>query len=155
MWNSWVQAAEVSQRRTAVSSKCFQLHYTCSDRLLTITLPSCPFHLFPLLLWCVLSSQLFCVHYTEDGSHTLVLVSWLIVDHLLATDFGPYEKIFMDSCVVVSVAMVIVLISFEPYEVILMDFCVNKRCRGNGVNKFWALTTWLQNPKFHHFLCCY
>jgi hypothetical protein len=26
-----VQAAEVSQRRTAVSSKCFQLYYTCSD----------------------------------------------------------------------------------------------------------------------------
>jgi hypothetical protein len=24
-----VQAAEVSQRRTAVSSKCFQLYYTC------------------------------------------------------------------------------------------------------------------------------
>jgi hypothetical protein len=28
-----VQAAEVSQKRTAVSSKCFQLNYTCSDRL--------------------------------------------------------------------------------------------------------------------------
>jgi hypothetical protein len=26
-----VQAAEVSQRRTAVSSKCFKLYYTCSD----------------------------------------------------------------------------------------------------------------------------
>jgi len=25
-----VQAAEVAQRRTAVSSKCFQLYYTCS-----------------------------------------------------------------------------------------------------------------------------
>jgi hypothetical protein len=48
----------------------------------------------------------------------------LIGDHLLATDFGPYEKIFMDSCVVVSVAMVIVLINLEPYEVIFMDFCV-------------------------------
>jgi hypothetical protein len=41
-----VQAAEVSQRRTAVGSKCFQLYYTCSDRLLTIALPPCPFHLF-------------------------------------------------------------------------------------------------------------
>jgi hypothetical protein len=28
-----------------LSSKCFQLYYTCSDRLLTIALPSCPFHL--------------------------------------------------------------------------------------------------------------
>jgi hypothetical protein len=26
-----IQAAEVSQRRTAVSSKCFKLYYTCSD----------------------------------------------------------------------------------------------------------------------------
>jgi hypothetical protein len=41
-----VQAAEKSQRRTAVSSKCFHLHYTRSDRLLTIALPSCSFHLF-------------------------------------------------------------------------------------------------------------
>jgi hypothetical protein len=40
-----VQAAEVGQRRAAVSSKCFQLYYTCSDRLLAITLPSCSFHL--------------------------------------------------------------------------------------------------------------
>jgi hypothetical protein len=30
-----VQTEEVSQQRTAVSSKCFQLYYTCSDRLLT------------------------------------------------------------------------------------------------------------------------
>jgi hypothetical protein len=41
-----VQAAEESQWRTAVSSKCFQLYYTCSDRLLTIALPSYSFHLF-------------------------------------------------------------------------------------------------------------
>jgi hypothetical protein len=47
MWNSYVQAAEVSQRRTAVSSKCFQLYYTCSDRLLAVALPPCSFHLFP------------------------------------------------------------------------------------------------------------
>jgi hypothetical protein len=40
-----VQAAEESQR-TAVSSKCFQLYYTCSDRLLTIALPFYSFHLF-------------------------------------------------------------------------------------------------------------
>jgi hypothetical protein len=44
-----VQAAEVSQRRTAVSSKCFQLYYTCSDRLLAIALPSYSFHIFPPL----------------------------------------------------------------------------------------------------------
>jgi hypothetical protein len=44
-----VQAAEVSQRRTAVSSKCFQLYYTCSDRLLAMTLHPYSFHLFSLL----------------------------------------------------------------------------------------------------------
>jgi hypothetical protein len=37
-----VQAAEVAKRRTAVSSKCFQLYYTCSERLLRIVLPPCP-----------------------------------------------------------------------------------------------------------------
>jgi hypothetical protein len=41
-----VQAAEESQRRTAVGSTCFQLYYTCSDRLLTIALPSYSFHVF-------------------------------------------------------------------------------------------------------------
>jgi hypothetical protein len=29
-----------------VSSKCFQLYYTCSDILLAVVLPPCPFHLF-------------------------------------------------------------------------------------------------------------
>jgi hypothetical protein len=57
-----VEAAEVSQRRTAVGSKCFQLYYTCSDRLLTIALPLAV-SIFPLLLWRFLSSQLFCVHH--------------------------------------------------------------------------------------------
>jgi hypothetical protein len=46
MWKQ-VQAAEVSHRRPAVSSKCFQLNYTCSDRLLAMALPPCPFHHFP------------------------------------------------------------------------------------------------------------
>jgi hypothetical protein len=44
-----VQAAEVSQQRTAVSSKCFQLYYTGSDRL-DNRAPPCCFHIFPLLL---------------------------------------------------------------------------------------------------------
>jgi len=46
-----------------VSSKCFQLYYTCSDRLLTIALPLALSIFFPLLLWRFQSSQLFCVHY--------------------------------------------------------------------------------------------
>jgi hypothetical protein len=34
--------------------------------------PPCPFHLFPLLLWRFPSSQLFCVHYTDQPT------SWII-----------------------------------------------------------------------------
>jgi hypothetical protein len=68
MWNSYVQATEVEQRRIAVSSKCFQLYCTCSDRLLAVVLPPCSFHLFPLLLWRFQSSQLFCFHYKCNGS---------------------------------------------------------------------------------------
>jgi hypothetical protein len=45
-----VQAAEVAQRRTAVSSKCFQLYYTCSDRLLGNSLPLALSTFLPLLL---------------------------------------------------------------------------------------------------------
>jgi hypothetical protein len=60
------QAAEVSQRRTAVSSKLFLFYYTCSDRLLTIELPSCSFHIFPFSLWRFPGSQLFCIHYSSE-----------------------------------------------------------------------------------------
>jgi hypothetical protein len=42
-----VQAAEVAQQRTAVSSKCIQLYYTCSDRLLAIGLHLALSILFP------------------------------------------------------------------------------------------------------------
>jgi hypothetical protein len=45
-----VQSAEVSQRRTAVSSKCFQLYYTCSDRLFAVVLPLALSIFFPRLL---------------------------------------------------------------------------------------------------------
>jgi hypothetical protein len=45
-----VQTAEVSQWTTSVSSECFQLYYTCSDRLLTIALPLALSIFFPLLL---------------------------------------------------------------------------------------------------------
>jgi hypothetical protein len=65
MWKSCVQAAEVSQRRTVVSSKCFS--YTIHAQ--TDSWPSRSPLLFPyfffLLLWRFPSSQLFCVHYTD------------------------------------------------------------------------------------------
>jgi hypothetical protein len=58
--DSIILCETVSQRRTDVSSKCFQLYYTCSDRLLTIALPPCSFHLFsPLAVtFCKLSVRL-------------------------------------------------------------------------------------------------
>jgi hypothetical protein len=68
MWNSYVQAAEVAQRRTAVSSKCFfQLHYACWDRLFAC-FPLALSIFLPLLLWRFPSLQLFCVHYTGEAS---------------------------------------------------------------------------------------
>jgi hypothetical protein len=62
-----VQSAEVSQRWTAVSSKCFQLYYTWSDRLFTVVLAPCSFHPLSPLLRRFRSSQLFCVHYRFTG----------------------------------------------------------------------------------------
>jgi uncharacterized YccA/Bax inhibitor family protein len=37
------------------------------------------------------------------------LVAWLVGDHLLLRDFGPYGIIFTNMCVVITVAMVILL----------------------------------------------
>jgi hypothetical protein len=48
-----------------VSSKCFQLYYTCSDRLLAIALPLALSIFIPS--YCFLSSHLFCVCYTRNG----------------------------------------------------------------------------------------
>jgi hypothetical protein len=76
MWNSYVQTAEVAQWRTAVSSKCFQLYYTCSDTLFAVVLPPCPFHLFPLLLWRFPSSRLFYVHYSLPVTCTSFLCGY-------------------------------------------------------------------------------
>jgi hypothetical protein len=104
MWNSYVQAAEVSQRRTAVSIKCFQLYYTFSDRLLAIALPLALSIFIPLLLWRVLSCQLFCVHCTKGDrcigtarrrqkgcKYLLVLISlWLTASQPLSQNHDDY-----------------------------------------------------------------
>jgi hypothetical protein len=58
VWNRF-RLQTVAQRRTAVSSKCFQLYYTCSDRLFAILLPPCPFHLF-FLSYCDISESRSC-----------------------------------------------------------------------------------------------
>jgi hypothetical protein len=38
-----------------------------------------------------------------------MLVAWLVSDHLLLRNFGPYWIIFMNVCVVMTVAMVMLL----------------------------------------------
>jgi uncharacterized YccA/Bax inhibitor family protein len=44
----------------------------------------------------------------------------LVGDHLLLRDFGPYEIIFMNVCVVITNAMVKLLKDFGPYGIIFM-----------------------------------
>jgi hypothetical protein len=101
MWNSEVQAAEVAQRRTAVSSKCFQLHYTCWQTLRRRASPL-PFpSFFPLLLWRFPSSQLFCVHYNIPALmsflpysklHAMVAVVTLAKDCMWCNHNNPTIK---------------------------------------------------------------
>jgi hypothetical protein len=52
-----------------------------------------------------------------------VFTIWLLGDHLLLRDFGPYGIIFMNVCVVITVAMVILLQDLGPYVVNIYD-CV-------------------------------
>jgi hypothetical protein len=45
-------------------------------------------------------------------------------DHLLFWDFGPYGIIYMNVCVVLIVAIMMLLLDFGPYGIILMTMCV-------------------------------
>jgi hypothetical protein len=49
-----------------------------------------------------------------------MLVVWLVGDHLLLKDFGPYGIILMNLCFVVTVEMVMLLRDFGTYETIFM-----------------------------------
>jgi hypothetical protein len=87
-------------QRTAVSSKCFHLYYTCSDRLLTIALPSCSFHLsspltvtfpklsdiFRPLYWYVI--DFFSCWYMVD---VCTAVSWLVYQSCSIVFLLPYS----------------------------------------------------------------
>jgi hypothetical protein len=55
-----------------LSSKCFQLYYTCSDCWQSRS-PLALSIFFPLLLWRFLSSQLFCVHYNWIHKSSLIV----------------------------------------------------------------------------------
>jgi hypothetical protein len=52
------------------------------------------------------------------------LVDWLLGDHLLLRDFYPYVNIFMNVCVVITVAMVMLWRDFGPYGILFMTVCV-------------------------------
>jgi hypothetical protein len=43
--------------------------------------------------------------------------AWLVDDHLLLRDFGPYYIIFMYVCAVMTAAMVMLLRDFSPYVI--------------------------------------
>jgi hypothetical protein len=45
---------------------------------------------------------------------------WLVGDNLLLRDFGLYWIIFMNVCVIITVAMVKILRYFWPYGIIIM-----------------------------------
>jgi hypothetical protein len=53
-----------------------------------------------------------------------VLVTWLVGDHLPLRDFGPYGIIFINVCVVMTVATVMLLKDFWPYWIKFMAVCV-------------------------------
>jgi hypothetical protein len=44
----------------------------------------------------------------------------LVGDCLLLRDFGPYKIIFMNVCVVITIAMAMLLDNFEPYGINFM-----------------------------------
>jgi hypothetical protein len=52
------------------------------------------------------------------------LVDWLVDDKLLLRDFWPYGIIFMNVCVVITVAILMLLRDFGPYGIIFMTMCV-------------------------------
>jgi hypothetical protein len=52
-----------------------------------------------------------------------VLVGKLVGDHLLLRDFGPYAM-FMNVCVVITVAMAMLLRDFGSYVIMFMTVCL-------------------------------
>jgi uncharacterized YccA/Bax inhibitor family protein len=49
-----------------------------------------------------------------------MLVAWLVGDHLLLRNFGPYVIIFMNVCVVITVAMVMLLRDFGRHGTVII-----------------------------------
>jgi hypothetical protein len=66
-----------------LSSKCFQLYYTCSDRLLAIALPPCSFYLFsPLTVTFILRPLYLSINLSTCG---------LFNDAISSSDYTEYN----------------------------------------------------------------
>jgi uncharacterized YccA/Bax inhibitor family protein len=66
------------------------------------------------------------------------LLAWL-VDYLLLRDFGPYGIIFMNVCVVITVAIVMLLRDFGTYGILFMTMCIyyfifSRHCDGQYIS---------------------
>jgi hypothetical protein len=84
-----------------VSSKCFQLYYTCSDTLLAIALPPCSFHLLsPLTVTFPKLSVILCRLYTQRVNLRMEEMIYKLVaaNVLNVASFCPYTA----SCDVVA-----------------------------------------------------
>jgi uncharacterized YccA/Bax inhibitor family protein len=53
---------------------------------------------------------------------------WLVGDHLMLRDFGPYGIIFINVCVVITVTMLILLSDVGPYVFCLCVGCLMTIC---------------------------
>jgi hypothetical protein len=51
-------------------------------------------------------------------------LGWLVGDPLCLRDFGPYGIIFINVCVIITVAMVMLLGIFGSYRIVFMTMCV-------------------------------
>jgi hypothetical protein len=67
------------------------------------------------------------------------LLAWLVGGHLLLKDFGPYERIFMNICVVITFSMAMPLRDFKQCRIILNICALYNRCHeSDAVKRFWA-----------------
>jgi hypothetical protein len=66
---------------------------------------------------------------------------------MLLRDFGPYGIIFLNVCVVITVDILMLLRDFGPYGIIFMNVCCYNRCHGNAVKRFGALRD------IHEYMC--
>jgi hypothetical protein len=67
---------------------------------------------------------LFSIFLNYPDNRQCWLVAWLVVDYLLLRNLWPCGIIFINVCVVVTVAMDMMLRDSRPYGIIFMTMCV-------------------------------